>query len=169
MLCVLFIFWTKGFHLIRIVVYSLRALQAHSDKHRFSKGLINYSQVSFGVGFVGIANDLVNIVRCLLVNPTYGSERYPESPAAASKGGVMTPPPEGTPDLTRTRSWVRRFTGLWKLSFLAAIVTGILVNSQYYKALDDQAWADKVATIRLNFFFLSLPKNSVSHPLIQGG
>ena len=103
---ILFIFWTKDFHLNRIVVYSLRALQAHSEKHRFSKGLINYAQVSFGLGFVGIANDLVNVVRCLLVNPTYGSERYPESPAAASKGGVMTP--EGTPDLTRTRFWARR-------------------------------------------------------------
>jgi hypothetical protein len=139
----------------RIVVYSLRALQAHSEKHRFSKGLINYSQVSFGLGFVGIANDLVNIVRCLLVNPTYGSDRYPESPAAASKGGAMTPPPEGTSDLTRTRFWARRFTGLWNLSFLAATVTGTIVNSQYYKGLDDQAWADKVATIRLAFFVLA--------------
>jgi len=159
-----FYFVDKGFHLNRIVVYSLRALQAHSDKHRFSKGLINYAQVSFGLGFVGIANDLVNIVRCLLVNPTYGSERYPESPAAASKGGVMTAPPEGTPDLTRTRFWARRFTGFWNLTFLAAIVTGSIVNSQYYKGLDDQAWADKVATIRLKLFFRPLLKSSVAHP-----
>lgn len=61
----------------------------------------------------------------------------------------MTAPPEGTPDLPRTRYWARRFTDFWGLAFIAATVTGSVVNSQYYKAVTDQAWADKVATIRL--------------------
>jgi len=132
----------------RIAVFSFRALQAHSERRRFSERPINYAQASFGLGFVGIASDLVSIVRCLLVNATYGSDRFAESPAAASKGGDITPPPEGTPDLTRTRFWARRFTDIWGLTFIAATVTGAIVNLQYYKGLDDQTWADKVATIR---------------------
>ena len=39
-------------------------------------------QASFALGFLGIANDLVNILRVYLLNPTYGSEKYPECPAA---------------------------------------------------------------------------------------
>ena len=39
-------------------------------------------QASFALGFLSIANDLVNILRVYLVNPTYGSERYHECPAA---------------------------------------------------------------------------------------
>jgi len=39
-------------------------------------------QASFAVGFLGIASDLVNILRVYLINPTYGSEKYQECPAA---------------------------------------------------------------------------------------
>ena len=117
---------------------------------------------------MGIASDLVSIVRCLLVNATYGSDRFAESAAAASKGGDMTPPPEGTPDLTRTRFWARRFTDIWGLTFIAATVTGATVNLQYYKGLDDQTWADKVATIRLAYPFLlkKLPLTPTSGLLV---
>jgi hypothetical protein len=48
---------------------------------RLSNGLLKYMQISFAVGFLGIANDLVNILRVYLVNPTYGSEKYDECPA----------------------------------------------------------------------------------------
>jgi hypothetical protein len=60
------------------------------------------------LGFLNIANNLVN----LLVDATYGSERYPESAAASSKGGLLSPPPEGTPNLPRVGGsqtfWVLR-------------------------------------------------------------
>ena len=132
----------------RIAIFSLRAVQAHNEKKRFSHGLITYLQVSFGMGFIGIANDLVNIVRVLLVNPTYGPERYPESPAAATKDGVMKAPPPGTPDLTSTRFWIRQFTGIWGLAFLAATVPGIIANSKYARVLDHQDAADSTAEKR---------------------
>jgi hypothetical protein len=105
-------------------------------------------QISFGLGFIGIANDLVNIIRCLLVNATYGPERYPESSAAWTKGGLLTPPPEGTPDLPKARFWARRFTDVLGLAFLAATVPGIIANSQYGKVFDDQKQADKTAKNR---------------------
>jgi hypothetical protein len=105
-------------------------------------------QISFGMGFIGTANDLVKIIRCLLVNATYGPERYPECSAAWSKGGLLTPPPEGTPDLPKVRFWARRFTGLLGPAFLAAIVPGIIANSHYSKVFDDQNQADKTAKNR---------------------
>jgi hypothetical protein len=49
---------------------------------RLSKGLLQYMQASFALGFLGIANDLVNIVGVYLINPTYGSEMYQECVAA---------------------------------------------------------------------------------------
>ena len=105
-------------------------------------------QISFGLGFIGIANDLVNVIRCLLVNATYGSERYPESSAAWSKGGLLTPPPEGTPDLPKVRFLARRFTDLLGFAFLAATVPGIIANTHYNKVFDDQKQADKTAKYR---------------------
>lgn len=113
-----------------------------------ANGLIIYMQVSLGLGYIGISNDLVNLMRCLLVNPTYGSELYEESPAAATKGGVMTPPPEGTPDLKRTRFWVRRFTDICNLSFIAATVTGAIASSKFDKAMENQVTANSVAALR---------------------
>jgi len=105
-------------------------------------------QISFGLGFIGISNDLVNLIRCLLVNATYGSERYPESAAASSKEGVLSPPPEGTPDSPKVRFWARRFTDLTGLVFLAATVPGIIANSHYSKVFDDQNQADQTAKNR---------------------
>jgi hypothetical protein len=107
-------------------------------------------QISFGMGFIGIASDLVNMIRCLLVNATYGSERYPECSAAWSKGGLLTPPPEGTPDSPKVRFWARRFTDLLSSAFLAAIVPGVIANSRYSKVFEDQNQADKTAKNRVN-------------------
>jgi hypothetical protein len=107
-------------------------------------------QISFGMGFIGIASDLVNLIRCLLVNATYGSERYPECSAAQSKGGLLTPPPEGTPDLPKVRFWARRFTDILVAAFIAATVPGITANSNYSKVFDDQNHADKTAKDRMD-------------------
>jgi hypothetical protein len=65
----------------RVVIFSIRATQSHNESMRLSNGLLKYMQISFAVGFLGIANDLVNTLRVYLVNPTYGSEKYDECPA----------------------------------------------------------------------------------------
>jgi len=118
-------------------------------------------QISFGLGFIGIATDLVGLIRCLLINATYGSERYSESPAASSKGGLLSPPPEGTPDLPKVRFWARRSMDLLGFAFLAATVPGIIANSHYSNVLDDQNQADKTARNRFahsldSSFFISV-------------
>jgi len=140
---------TISFSIERIVIFALRAVQARSVQQRFSSGLLNYMQVSFGLGYIGISNDLVGLLRCLLINPTYGSQLYEESPAAATKDGVMEPPPEGTPDMTVTRFWVRRFTGTMNLLYIAATVTGTIANSNYAPGMTSQATADRNARLRI--------------------
>jgi hypothetical protein len=111
-------------------------------------------QISFGLGFIGIAGDVVKLTRCLLVNATYGLEKYPQSPAAATKGGVVPPPTADTPDQPRMRFWTRRVCGLLDLAFLAATVPGIIANSNYAKVFDSQSNADTTAKTRSVVFFI---------------
>ncbi|CAA7260581.1 unnamed protein product [Cyclocybe aegerita] len=136
------------FSVERIVIFSLRASQARNDAMRYSGGLLNYMQVSFGLGFVGLAGELVGLLRCLLVNATYGSETFAQSPAAMTKGCVTGPPPEGTPDLKSTRFAARRFADVAGFAFLAATVPGIIANADFSKAQNDQDQADKTARLR---------------------
>jgi len=113
-------------------------------------------QISFGLGFITIMSfDFVGLIRCLLVNATYGSERYGESAAASSKEGVLSPPPEGTPDSPKVRFWARRFTDSMALMYLAAIVPGIIANLHYSKGFDNQNQADKTAKYRFVHYFES--------------
>ena len=115
---------------------------------------MTYQQISFGMGFIGIASDSVNIVRCLLVNATYGPEMYSESPAAATKGGLVPPPTVDTPDQPRARSSYRHSTGLLSLAFLGSTVTGIIANSKYSQDIDNQTNADLTAKTRLVVIFM---------------
>lgn len=134
----------------RIVIFSLRAVQARSETRRMSKGLATYLQLSFGMGFVGIANDLVKLLRCLLVNSTYGSDTYAQSPAAATKECYIPKPPEGTPDNPRQRFWARRFSDFSNLAFLSATVPGIVANVNYGNLIlnEHQRDADRTARLR---------------------
>ena len=125
-------------------------------QQRFSQGLLNYMQVSFGLGYIGISNDLVGLLRCLLINPTYGSNKYEESPAAATKDGFMEPPPLGTPDMPKTRFWIRRFADLVNLFYIAATVTGVIANSNYSSGMTSQSTADRNAVLRLQILKMFL-------------
>jgi hypothetical protein len=123
-------------------------VQSRNEGKRFSHGLATYMQISFGMGFVGIASDLASILRCLLVNPTYGSATYFQSPAAATKGYFVEPPPEGTPDQPLLRARLRSWTGLLALAFLAGTVPGIIANTHYSNVFDNQANADQTMKLR---------------------
>ncbi|KAF9462282.1 hypothetical protein BDZ94DRAFT_1261516 [Collybia nuda] len=156
---------TAIFGIERVVIFSLRAAQSQNEDQRESKGLLTYMQVSFGMGFIGIANDLVNLVRVLLVNPTYGSDRYGECSAAIPKsdtslssddspltrphvGDFPGQPPDETPDHPRQRFWARRFSDFTNLSFLAAIVPGVIANSRFSSVIDDDDAAEHTTTLR---------------------
>ena len=109
------------------------------------------------MGFIGIASDAVSITRCLLVNATYGPEKYFQSPAAATKGGLVPPPTADTPDHPRARSWYRYATTFLGLAFLGAIVPEIIANKNYSQVFDSQTNADSTAKTRfVVFIFISL-------------
>ena len=105
-------------------------------------------QISFGMGFIGIAGDAIKLMRCLLVNATYGPEKYPQSPAAATKGGVVPPPTADTPDLPQVRFWSRRVADFLGLANLAAVIPGIIANSSYSKVFNSQSTANTTAATR---------------------
>ncbi|KAF8882721.1 hypothetical protein BD779DRAFT_913468 [Infundibulicybe gibba] len=146
----------------RVILFSFRAHQASHDSWRFSTGIMTWMQVDFGLGFIGIANDLVNISRCLLINPTYGSDTYAQSPSAESNPPAYMPqrrpllgsgyfagePLPGTPDHPRQRFWSRRFSDFTNLAFLAAIVPGILSSSRYGSAVNGLTKSSFVMSLR---------------------
>ncbi|KAH9478576.1 hypothetical protein JR316_0009033 [Psilocybe cubensis] len=139
---------TVTFSIERVVIFALRASQSRNDHRRLSPGLATYMQVSFGMGYLGIAQDLVNLLRCMLVNPTYGSDTYFQSPAAMTKGGIYSPPPPGVPDEPKLRGLLRALMGYMSLAFFAALVPGIIANSVYRKGFHNQDTANRTASLR---------------------
>lgn len=107
------------------------------------------------MGFIAIASDAVRLIKCLLVNATYGPENYSESPAAGNKEGqgAVAPPSADTPDLPHARSWHRLASGFMALGLLAAFITGIVGNSGYSKDIDSQSNADLTGNARFVVFF----------------
>jgi hypothetical protein len=115
---------------------------------RLQAGHVNYQQTSFGMGYIGLSLDLMNAVRCLLLNPTYGLERYPESPAAATKDCYIQPPSQDDVDQPQERYYVRRYTDTAVILFIVGLVLGIFGNSDYYKVLNDVKKAEQVSSFR---------------------
>ncbi|KAF8152737.1 hypothetical protein BJ912DRAFT_1015360 [Pholiota molesta] len=107
------------------------------ERRRLSPSLATYMQISFGIGFIGIASDIANLVRCLLVNATYGPSTYGQSSAASSKGGLMDAP-----------QWVRRGSGIVLLLFFGAIIPGFIANWNYNQTFNNQQQADTSAILR---------------------
>ncbi|KAL0945507.1 hypothetical protein HGRIS_000991 [Hohenbuehelia grisea] len=78
------------FSIERIVVFALRASQANSDSQRQSSGLLTYLQLSFGMGYLSIAQDVVKLVRCLIVNASFGTKTAFQSPAVQGARGAAS-------------------------------------------------------------------------------
>lgn len=115
---------------------------------RLIAGNVNYQQASFGTGYIGLSLDLLNAVRCLLLNPTYGPERYPESPAAATKDCYIPPPSQDDEDQPQERYYVRRYTDIAAILLIVCLVLGAFGNSDYYKVLTDASKAKQVSSFR---------------------
>jgi len=114
-----------------------------------SNGLLKYMQVSFTLGFVGIASDMVNLTRCLLVNPTFGASRWDEAPASSTKGSFFEQPRDADEDRPRERFWARRWSDFANLAFMASSIPGGVGNAPYNRDhWDDEKRANKVFTLR---------------------
>ncbi|KAJ2912418.1 hypothetical protein MD484_g7995, partial [Candolleomyces efflorescens] len=143
------IFGTITFSLERIVLFSFRAVQSRREDWRYSNRLLKYSQGSWGVGYIGIASDLVQLLRCLLVNPTYGEEKYDEAPTSRNQKSYFRMPGEGEQDRPEERSQVRRFSDFLSLAFLAASIPAIVVGSRFDKNdFNNEQKADDLMKLR---------------------
>ncbi|KAF7976071.1 hypothetical protein HWV62_7624 [Athelia sp. TMB] len=146
-----------------VVILSLRAVQARDSNRRDSKGLTTYMQLSIGMGFIGIAQDLVNLLRVVLVKSTVGrdvqtanhghdmgssAELRDLEPAHLEALQTPLAPAGQSIDNPRLRFRYRRYTDVLNLVFLAAIVPGVIGNSHYGAALTNSAWAVKVMRLR---------------------
>ncbi|KAF6763230.1 hypothetical protein DFP72DRAFT_1060403 [Ephemerocybe angulata] len=136
----------------RTVLFSFRAASTQRANLQLSDGLLKYSQISFGLGAISIANDLVNLLRCLLVNPTYGygeAGRADEAPMAHTKESAFAPPREGDVDRPQERRRARRFCSILGLTFLAANVPGIIAGGLFQKKnFGKEHDANRVAALR---------------------
>ncbi|KAL0956338.1 hypothetical protein HGRIS_002487 [Hohenbuehelia grisea] len=72
-----------GFSIERVVVFALRASMANNDRRRHLAGLLTYTQVTFANGFLTIVQDLFKLVRCIMVNASYGTNTAFQAPAVA--------------------------------------------------------------------------------------
>lgn len=120
-------------------------MQTQNEEKRASHGLATYMQLTFGTGYILNALGLVALVRCLVVNATYGSEKFDESPAAASG---WAPPPTFREDLPRTRFWARRLGDFGRAGFIGAFLIGLIGMSQYGSAVDNADTAQTVSITR---------------------
>lgn len=112
-------------------------------------------QVTIGMGFIGIVQDLVKLLRVLLVKSTVavasGDQfaHHAQETGEASSSQMPLQHGSGSPvDNPRLRFRYRRFSDVLNLAFLAAIVPGVIGNSHYKVALTNDDWAAKVMQLR---------------------
>ncbi|EGO00256.1 hypothetical protein SERLA73DRAFT_160202, partial [Serpula lacrymans var. lacrymans S7.3] len=150
------------FAIERLVIFSLRAVQAHSSSKRESITIAAYMQVTIGLGFIGIMQDVMNLLRCLLVNSTLGPTNHPDTPSSSSDivgstSSVWKPSPSTSfhvldgvfqGDQPRRRNFYRRFIDVTKLTFLVATIPGIIGNAHYRGVLDSASTSQEVMRLR---------------------
>lgn len=130
---------STAFSIERVVIYGLRASQSfHVAKHA-SSGLLTYFQLSFGEGFMSIANDTVPLLRVLIVRATNPPDQV---------GDAADPEVIGTPSQAVLRAQTRRATDFMRLFFLVATILNIVSGFTYKDALTDQSAADRVMNLR---------------------
>jgi hypothetical protein len=97
---------------------------------------------------------MTSLLQCLLVNPTYGYERYPESCAAATKDCDLQPPALGEEDQPEKRRKIRKILWLFWLAFFAATVPGIVAVWTYRSAMRKPDTAYRVFKLRCILSFV---------------
>lgn len=138
------------------MIFSLRAVQAHNPARRESQGLAIYMQVTIGTGFVAILQDLVNLLRVLLVKSTVGAAS--EQPAhhelvvqASSSACHQIPlrrESDASVDTPGLRFRYRRLSDVLGLICLAVIISGVVSSSMYGKAMMSSTWSTRVMQLR---------------------
>lgn len=136
---------------------------------------MTYQQISFGLGYIGIGFDMINIIRCVLINTTFSRDTYYQSPSAKDaplteegdeedvqiykKGpGVFSiqwqrerftsQPREGDLDYPKRRIAFRILTALAKPLFLAAVIPGLIAYQHFGNLLTNTSQAQSIYRLR---------------------
>ncbi|KAI0359574.1 hypothetical protein OH77DRAFT_1038151 [Trametes cingulata] len=138
---------TTGFTIERVVSYALRAYAARNDGPRESPGLETYLQTALSAGYITIAQDLLNLLRALLVKSTVGTAPSSSSAAGSTPMYVFKASTQGADhsgesgyqgstaglleesereDQPRLRQRIRHVCGIVSLVFLTAIVVNVI-------------------------------------------
>ncbi|PSS37854.1 hypothetical protein PHLCEN_2v322 [Hermanssonia centrifuga] len=155
--CLMFI-GTLAFVFERIVIYGLRAHQAHDPSERASDSLTVYWQMTYSIGYVSILADIITILRSFLVNSTYppndvpvysrndGSDSSLLVGNAADTSYISLDRPQD--DQPRARFWFRRICGFLALSTWISIILGTVSGLHYVKAETNANQVSLVQSLR---------------------
>ncbi|KAJ3529945.1 hypothetical protein NM688_g7782 [Phlebia brevispora] len=138
----------------RVVIYGLRAHEAHTPSEDTSKSLTQYWQITYAIGYISILSNIIVITRSLLVNATFGTP-----PAAASESNIEDDKEESLPDRQgdsvssegdqpRARHWYRQICGILSLSSLTTIALGTVTGIEYTSAETNSSTANTVQALR---------------------
>ncbi|KAG8739498.1 hypothetical protein FRC10_005561 [Ceratobasidium sp. 414] len=108
----------------RIAWCIVRAVQGAHPDLRNSAGMMDYVQVTAGLGFVPVLSEATKLLRCLLVNTT-----LPEKGASQDRPGA--------------RRGYRIFCTILEFAFIAPSIPGGIAGAKYNLARTDQALADR--------------------------
>ncbi|EIW83011.1 hypothetical protein CONPUDRAFT_37688, partial [Coniophora puteana RWD-64-598 SS2] len=137
----------------RLIVFCLRAAQSQKPDLRTSQTLTTYIQVSIGLGYVVMVQDIVALLRCVLVNSTVGSLLHPSSPnpsiqSVSSQSHLHMADHSVVQDQPRRRFWYRRLTDFIMLLILASLLVGVIGNSRYRRAMSNPNYTQQVTQLR---------------------
>lgn len=145
---------TKPKVTISIILFAFRTKGSKSASAPTSAAFNTWMQVDFALGFIGVSGDLLNLLRCLLLNSTYGRETYHQNLEMESRNWShryepeIPDLPEGAEDHPKRRFFIRRFFDAVGLAYIAAFIPGLIANSQYFAAITDTSKAEQVARLR---------------------
>ncbi|KAF8213587.1 hypothetical protein K438DRAFT_1956957 [Mycena galopus ATCC 62051] len=143
----------------RIVLFSLRAWAA-AGPNTESPGLSEYMQVTFALGYLGLADALLSIIRTILVETTKGTsssdaESNPvvtELPALVSTSSSRFWKTSVTPANTLNddpywRFWYRRWSEFLLVLYLVAMILACVATAHLWNP-NDVGWNRATQTLR---------------------
>lgn len=154
----IFVFSTLTFAIERVVIWSLRAHQAHTPAQATSRGLTIYWQISFTAGYLALHDRVAGLLRCAVVattraQPAPGPDDAPARWPALQIDRLCKPkvPPPGdgaSPDDPARRKRYRAVFDVLGLLALVPIVVGPIMGNMYPDAETDAAKGQTVQRLR---------------------
>ena len=131
----------------RVVIYALRAKQAHTPSEDNSTGLTRYWQTTYAMGYLTVFHDTTSIMRSLLVRTTLASTPADAAPSLLLDGQISYGSPEEE-DQPRIRRLYRRICFGLTLNSWIPVILGTVAGINYPEAETSPETANMVYTLR---------------------